>query len=192
VVGSTETGFLGLGPQACPTQTYFPSDEIVVIPICTLTDDPRWFGLYTIDGFPVVLCDPRRAQRPEELVVVADDVATFLERILDHEGAYWFEGLREPTLYSRLGEAHTYLRPALTPGAHPPPTDLLPRERYQLIFRLLRRTNSPEELAYWWEALRAASGTTKSFEHFFGEWRRGKKRWSMMDLMEALDGTKHR
>jgi hypothetical protein len=86
IVGSTTTGFQGLGPES-KVAGYTPAQTIPVLPICTLADDPRFFGLYQGERFVVVLCDPRRAEDPEEIVVVAEDVGTFLERIFEHEGA---------------------------------------------------------------------------------------------------------
>jgi hypothetical protein len=171
VVGSVDTGFLGITPHT-PWEHCRPTEDIPVIPICTLEGDPRYFGLYQGDEFVVVLCDPRRAEAPEEIVVVADDMATFLERILEHRGATWFEDLREPTLYSRLSRYHHCLRRALTPGPHAAPTDLDGRETYQLVTLLTQHRGSEAHRAFWWEALRGATGTNKSREELFGRERR--------------------
>jgi hypothetical protein len=185
LVGSTSEGFLGLDPRNAPRRGYTPSETIPVLPICTLEDDPRFFGLYHGDRFVVVLCDPRHAQDLEDIVVVADDVATFIERIFEHQGALWFEDLRGPTLYSRLGPYHHYLRRALTVGPHAPPTDLDRREKERLVMCLYRHEVTEEQRAFWWEALRGATGTKWTFDALFGE-RRSDKKAARIDVLRAL------
>jgi hypothetical protein len=181
VIGSTSTGFLGLTPQTERSGGYSPSGTIPVLPICTLEGDPRFFGLYQGKDFVVLLCDPRRAEDPEEMVVVAADVETFLERIFEHEGASWFEGIGDPTLYDHLSPYHDHLRRALTVGPHAPPTDLDRREQDRLVMLLCWGRGSEAQRAFWWEALRGATGTTKSFADLFG----GKRRVPI-DVMREL------
>lgn len=178
LVGSVTEGFLGLDPQQEQARRplgFSHSDSIPVLVLCTLTDDPRFFGLYRGDRFVIVLCDPRRAEDPEDMVVVADSVTTFLARIFEHAGASWFDDERGTRLYEHLGRYHYHLRRALTVGPHAPPTDLDQREKERLVALLFRSQVSSAQRAFWWDALRGATGTTRSFDSLFGERPPGDK-----------------
>jgi hypothetical protein len=170
VFGSPEDGFLGRDVHSPPVSRNFtPREGIPVVVFCTLLDDPRYFGLFDGEKHVVVLCDPRRADGPEELVVVADDLATFFQRTMETRGALWFEGLHAPTIYERLGVYDEYLRRTLTVGPHAAPRDLSDREKHIIIKRLCLRggKDAPEQRAFWWEALRSATGTSRTYEELF-------------------------
>ena len=167
LVGSLTEGFLGADRRSPHRGGYTPTESIPVEVLCAIEGDPRFFAVFHGRGFPVVLCDPRRAAGPEEILVVADDVATFVEQILEHHGAFWFEGRTAPSVYTRF-DHHDHLRRALTVGPHAPPTDLDAREKERLVALLRAREGAAEQRAFWWEALRGATGTTRSYEELFG------------------------
>jgi hypothetical protein len=156
VVGSP-AGFQGV-PVAELTEGYVPGETLVLTALVELRDDPRWIGLLE-DDFCCVLVDPRVAQGPLELPVVADNIEALLEGLLDSGEAPFFDApdfQASSALYDHLRHSDI-LRAALQPG-HVPPSDLNPRESEKLILALARREGSRAERNHWWAALQATHG----------------------------------
>jgi hypothetical protein len=181
LVGSVERGFEGLDPRTPKREGHGPATTVPAMPICLLKDDVRFLALYEK---VVILCDPRVAQNPEEIAVVAPTTRELFRLLFQHQGRPWFD--EEPPrerLYPHLGYGHEYLRRALLDPELPIPLDLDRREKQELTFRLWWSERwSTEQQAHMWNALKAATGTEKTREEIFSKDNRRVPMHALNDL----------
>jgi hypothetical protein len=183
-VAAPPTGFQGVA-IAPPEGGWGPGEQLVLQPIVDLKDDPRWIGLD--ERFSCVLVDPRRAQSAEELPVVALDVETLLERLLDGEGALFFDApgfVPEATLYDHLGHSDI-LRAALSPG-HAVPSDLSKREKERVILLLWNKEGTRAERDHWWAALQESCGLDDKYRKIIEKQKR-KHPYAVMEEIGLVE-----